>query len=75
MTEIEQAALRWIGSGPRTCSELGSLLWGRMSRTPQSYARPAGRLLYRLLRRGLVVRYYREPHFVWALARRKEAKS
>lgn len=39
---------------PFTCAELGLALWGEPFVKPQSYARPAGRVLKCLLRAGLV---------------------
>jgi hypothetical protein len=39
-----------------TCTEIGAALWGRQSRQPQCYARPAGRLVQRAVQAGRVYR-------------------
>lgn len=56
MTEIEKRALEFLSS-PRSCTEVGEHLWadaGRKNSPRQSWARPAGALLARLRRKGLV---------------------
>ena len=68
MTNIEKEALEHLARRPRTCSEIGSLLWGRPHRKPQAFARPGGRLLHRMKREGLVTQYYDGRHFfLWRL--------
>lgn len=61
-TEIEVKALEVLRV-PRTCTELGECLWGiyngnkRQKRTNrQSYARPAGKIVKRLMDAKLVER-------------------
>lgn len=54
MTEIETRVLSLLKKGPRTCTEVGSELWGTEYRKPQSYARPAGKVLARLVKAGHV---------------------
>jgi hypothetical protein len=56
MTDSERAMLLAVSVHPDTASNLGADLWYRNGRKPQSYARPAGALLHRLSRRGLVAR-------------------
>lgn len=53
-TESDLRALEILGE-PRTCTELGEILWdhGRR-RNRQSWARPAGKVLARLVRVGWV---------------------
>lgn len=53
---VDNKALFWLRM-PLSCTGLGSLLWGGR-RKPQSYARPAGAVIARLVRLGLVVRVY-----------------
>lgn len=57
LTNIEQRAIKLLAR-PMTCTELGEALWGQMWRNPQSYARPAGKIIRRLIAAGLVVRVY-----------------
>jgi hypothetical protein len=72
MTKTEMAvnaALYHLKIGPMTCSNLGVQLWGNGHRKPQSYARPAGKLLRHMQYLGLVRTYFDKfhQHFVWAL--------
>ncbi len=72
MTKTEEAiraAVVHLKKGPRTCSELGSMLWGNGYKKPQSYARPAGKLLHKMERDGLVYSYFDKfhQHFMWKL--------
>jgi hypothetical protein len=55
--------------GPLTASDIGSRLWGRASRKPQSYALPAGKLLALLSRQGKVVKVREEVLTRWKLVR------
>jgi hypothetical protein len=69
--ESENKALDLIRKhGPQTCTEIGCCLWGGGMIDPQCHALPAGRLMRRMERRGLVVRSFdiRCKHFVWGLA-------
>lgn len=61
-----RAAVEHLERGPMTCSNLGSLLWGKF-RKPQAYARPAGRVLRALERLGYVRTYFDDfnRHFMW----------
>jgi hypothetical protein len=78
MTKIDETILKAIEQlqkSPKTCSNLGVMLWGKAHRKPQSYARPAGRLLHEMKRRGLVVQYYDGRHFfLWKLTAAGMAK-
>lgn len=49
---------------------IGERLWGDGTRMPQHYARPAGKLLNRLLAAGLVVRVHRggKDFMGWAIS-------
>ncbi len=71
MTKMEMAvnaALYHLKQGPMTCSQLGSMLWGRPSRKPSAFARPAGKLLHHMKRAGLVTQYFDGKHFfLWKL--------
>jgi hypothetical protein len=71
LTHIEKRALAFLATGPKTCNDLGSELWygvrthGGGSSNP--FSRPAGRLLHRLLRMGLVRKKWNESgRLVWA---------
>lgn len=55
--------------GPSTCSNLGDYLYNRYHKKPQSFARPAGKLLQRLKRDGLVRCHFDGDHFLWSLTR------
>lgn len=52
--DIEARAMRFLAE-PRSCTELGEHLWGTRHRMPQAYARPAGALIARLVRKRKVV--------------------
>jgi len=54
MLRPDELALKHLRERELTCSELGEIIWGRPTRNPQSYARPAGALLKRLEKVGLV---------------------
>jgi hypothetical protein len=58
LTAIESRALGLLSKRPMNCTELGEALWstGRVNR--QSYARPAGKIIQRLVRAGLVRRVF-----------------
>ena len=60
----EQSSVKFLRllayNGEMTASQLGSLIWGREARNPQSYARPAGRVLARMQKQGLVTCRVRE---------------
>ena len=53
---LEEKAMEYLLE-PRSCTELGEHLWGWSGRRVhrQSYARPAGKLIARLVREGKVV--------------------
>ena len=61
------AAIHEMRIGPVTCSSLGAYLWGKSCRVPQSYARPAGKLLYQMERLGIARCSMEGRHFVWRL--------
>lgn len=72
MTKTEMAisaAMYHLKSGSMTCSTLGALLWGKKHRNPQSYARPAGKLLHLMKRKGIVNTYFDRFYnkFMWKL--------
>jgi hypothetical protein len=56
--------------GAMTCARLGEALWGRTGKGNCScpWARPAGKLLHRLRRLGLVRREATEHHTLWSAA-------
>lgn len=78
MTKTEmaiRAAIYHLKIGPRTCTQIGSALWGKPYRKWQSYARPGGRILHLMQRRGLVKQYYDGKHFfLWKLTPDWESK-
>lgn len=53
-TETEAKVLEVVKDGLATCTEVGEAVWGRSGRNPQTWARTAGAVLHRLMRRGLV---------------------
>lgn len=67
--ENVKKAIRFLRLRDMTCSNLGVSMWGNGMRMPQSYARPAGKLLHRMKREGLVEQYYSkfDQHFLWKL--------
>lgn len=72
MTRLEmaiRAAIYHLKSGPITCSNLGAQMWGNGYKKPQSFARPAGKLLREMERRGMVHSYFDDfhRHFMWRL--------
>lgn len=71
LTDIEKRALAYLATGPKVCSDLGAHLWygvrthGGGSSNP--FSRPAGRLLHRLERLGLVRKVWNESgRIAWA---------
>lgn len=70
LSQTDVKALEALKRGPMTCANLGSELWGANRRGGNCscpWARPAGKLLHRLERRGLV-RRIRDPHYaLWGL--------
>lgn len=68
-TEVAvNAAMYHLKLGPMTCTQLGAALWGKPYRKWQAYARPGGRLLHHMKRKGLVEQYYDGRHFfLWKL--------
>lgn len=69
MTKADAAMLALLTrDSPQRASELGAQLWGTAYRKPQSYARPAGRILARLSAMGYarsVVVPGDKPHTAW----------
>ena len=67
-----RAAIYYLKNGSMTCTNLGVQLWGKHYRNPQSYARPAGKLLHIMKRMGLVETFYdkSDEHFHWRLTSR-----
>jgi hypothetical protein len=64
--ELEERVLVYLRQhGPQTCSNLGAALWGNNHRKPQSFARPAGKILHKLLRAGLVRKIHDPYHILW----------
>jgi hypothetical protein len=71
-TRKDEAVLKYLKEHPnQTCSSLGASLWRhgyQGGRKPQAYARPAGKVLRRLERLGLVLYKYRKHgSFLWCL--------
>ena len=63
MTFLSVIALEKLAERPLTCTELGEALWGwggKRHVNRQSYARPAGKVIQRLVRDGLVERVFPE---------------
>jgi hypothetical protein len=54
MLRPDELAMQHLRERELTCSQLGDIIWGRPARNPQAYARPAGALLKRLEKVGLV---------------------
>jgi hypothetical protein len=57
--DLEGRALEYLRKhGPVSCASLGDVLWGKPGRGNCScpWARPAGALLHRMLKRNLVTR-------------------
>lgn len=59
--------------GGLTCTEIGERLWGQSNVHRQSYARPAGKLLWIARRRGLVLQRWRGTRHVFYAARIDDA--
>ena len=66
LTDIEVRVLEILcrSIGVRT-SEVGDLLWGRSTAKPQRWCRPAGRVLWRMHKRGLVYQESGGAFFGW----------
>lgn len=67
LSQVEQSMLAMLKRGPRSCTDIGSDLWGTDARMPQAYARPAGRVLARLRDEGLVEQVLERRRFVYRL--------
>ena len=65
LTDAQEGMLRLVAECPETASNLGARLWGTKFRKPQSYARPAGKLLHYLRRLNLAMFYYVGPRTIW----------
>lgn len=65
------AILRDMPDTEWTASTIGAHLWGKRSRAPQSFARPAGKLLRLLERQGKVEWYEHEDGILryWRLTK------
>jgi hypothetical protein len=67
VSETEMVILAHLRKrGPMTCTEIGEELWGG-KRKRQTYARPAGRALHRLKRKGLVRETIFRGHHHWII--------
>ncbi len=73
MTPIEERAVKALRTdGPMRASDLGQILWGSRrnsgggSHAHNRFCRPAGRLLKRLERQGLVLGYPTAHCWLWA---------
>jgi len=64
LTEVQFRALIELQKVSSSASNLGCALWGNGTHKPQNYA-PAGRLLQRLLKAGLVERYNTPTDAMW----------
>ena len=82
LTDQDRAALAILRKrGAMTCATLGSELWGRRtaagggprSRMPQHYARPAGRIVRRLMAAGMVTRVH-DPFLILYAAMKGPAR-
>ena len=56
LSKVEILVLKLLKK-PMTCTEVGEMLWGG-KRNRQSYARPAGAIIVRLRKAGLVSRVF-----------------
>jgi hypothetical protein len=70
MLRPDELAMQHLRERELTCSQLGDIIWGRPARNPQSYARPAGRLLLRIQREGLVTSRQDGRLRLWQATRR-----
>jgi hypothetical protein len=73
LSDVEQRAVDALASGPQTCANLGSALWGERpvgSNCSCPWARPAGAVLKRLLKRGIVCRVPDKHHTLYGLVKR-----
>ena len=72
LTAIEQRAVDILARGPTTCARLGDALWGRRRSGNCScpWARPAGALLKRLVKQGVVRRAPDKHATLYELVRR-----
>lgn len=71
LSDTEFKALRAFNRSkdPMTCNELGWELWGERrlgGGGSNPFSRPAGRVLHRLLRRGLVFRKWNNNRLEWS---------
>lgn len=57
--------LQRCGPSGASVGHVGDAIWGRVHRKPQHYARPAGRLLHWMKRRGLVQCPLNSDGFFW----------
>ena len=71
MTDTEQRTLRMLlKRGPLSCTEIGETLWGETCQSNpnrQAFARPAGKVVRRLRRDGLVAIGWAERRCVWRI--------
>lgn len=58
MTDIEQRVMELLKERPCSCTEIGEHLWCRGRKARQSYARPAGKIIKRLIEAGIVREHY-----------------
>lgn len=62
------AVLRKWGS-PLSAATLGNEVWGRQTRKPQHWCRPAGAVLHRMERKGLVCHHITRHGIRWVAIR------
>lgn len=74
LTEVQERMLRQVALRPKSASNLGAALWpvtkgGATNRKPQSFARPAGKVLKQLENLLLVTQFYcsDDPRSLWKL--------
>ena len=68
ITDTERKALELLRQmRSLTCTELGEEMWGTRYRVQQAYARPAGKVLHGLKRRGLVDKFPCKHCIYWRL--------
>jgi hypothetical protein len=67
----DERAMQLLRERELTCAELGAMIWGSPARNSQAYARPAGAMLKRLEKFGLV-RWRRDYRGVkvWSVSKR-----
>ena len=67
---VEERVLQVLpGLMPISCAVLGDRLWGRCARQPQHWCRPAGRVLRRMERAGLVRQVRVGRRWLWQAVR------